>query len=301
MTLKYVDCKIHIKLIQSRKYIVEGEDMKINFKGTVIILVIAILVVGTMAITNWKPSTKTVELKDSELNSKIVTGAPIKDTGITRYDIDTKRYTGYILEIKDPKRIKLGYSKNLGKDGEKTSDIAKDNNAVAAINGGVFYEKGSGFPAGILISNEKVMNDNNNLKSYVVGNNQDGKLLVGKYNVEELRNLKVVDAVSCITGILVDGVGQISGDRDYGFQPRTAIGQKKDGTIIFLVLDGRQIDKVGATLKEVQDIMLEHNGYNAVNLDGGSSTTMYYNGSVINKPCSADGERKIPTAFYVTP
>ena len=66
-----------------------------------------------------------------------------------------------------------------------------------------------------------------------------------------------------------------------------------------LVIDGRQGLQAGATIKEVQDIMVQEGAYNAINLDGGASTTMYYNGQVLNNPSDKFGERPIPTIFYV--
>jgi len=85
-----------------------------------------------------------------------------------------------------------------------------------------------------------------------------------------------------------------------GVGPRTAIGQKKDGTVLFLVVDGRQPGySLGATLRDVQDILYEQGCYIAANLDGGSSSTLFYNGSVVNKPADLLGERMIPTTFIV--
>ncbi len=82
--------------------------------------------------------------------------------------------------------------------------------------------------------------------------------------------------------------------------PRTAMGQRKDGTILLLVIDGRQPGySLGATLIDVQNILYEQGAYVAANLDGGSSSTLFYNGKVVNKPCDMLGERMIPTAFIV--
>ena len=90
------------------------------------------------------------------------------------------------------------------------------------------------------------------------------------------------------------------GDGGWGVGPRTAIGQRKDGTVLFLVIDGRQPGySVGATLRDIQNIMYEEGAVIAANLDGGSSSTLYYNGKVINKPADLLGERMIPTAFVV--
>jgi len=89
------------------------------------------------------------------------------------------------------------------------------------------------------------------------------------------------------------------GDGGWGSTSRTAIGQRKDGTVIFLVIDGTFIRGLtGATLKDVQNIMLDYGAVNAANLDGGSSTTLYYKGKVINNPINPLGERMVPTIFY---
>ena len=92
---------------------------------------------------------------------------------------------------------------------------------------------------------------------------------------------------------------QISGDGGFGIAPKTAIGQRQDGAIILLVIDGRDIGSLGATVKEVQEIMYKLGAVNAMNLDGGKSTTMYYDGEIINKPSNSMGERTIATAIIV--
>lgn len=89
------------------------------------------------------------------------------------------------------------------------------------------------------------------------------------------------------------------GDGGWGLAPRTAIGQKKDGTILMLVIDGRQVGSIGATLKDVQEIMLEYGAFNAANLDGGASSVLYYKNKIINHPCSQYGERNAPSFFIV--
>lgn len=67
-----------------------------------------------------------------------------------------------------------------------------------------------------------------------------------------------------------------------------------------LVIDGRQVDSLGATLKNVQDIMLQYGAYNAFNLDGGASSTLVYNNKVVNHPSDIMGERYVPCAFIIT-
>ena len=84
-----------------------------------------------------------------------------------------------------------------------------------------------------------------------------------------------------------------------GVNPRTAIGQRSDGALLLLVLDGRSISTLGATIEDVCSIMLEYGAVNAGNLDGGSSSMMVYEDKIINNCASVTGPRRIPTAFVV--
>ena len=99
--------------------------------------------------------------------------------------------------------------------------------------------------------------------------------------------------------IIINGKRQVKDKAAEGLNPRTAVGQKADGTVIFLVIDGRKINKAGATLYDVQEIMMDRGAVNAGALDGGYSSTMYYKGDVINSPNAWSGERSVATAFYV--
>ncbi|QGU94266.1 exopolysaccharide biosynthesis protein [Clostridium bovifaecis] len=236
------------------------------------------------------------------------------DSTIERYDIEGKTFKGYLLVIRNPKRVRVGYSSNIGKSGETTSKIAKKNGAVAAVNAGGFIDESAngkqwagngGLPRGIIMSKgEVVYNDykNDDIKDDIVAITEKGLLLVGKHSVHELKEKGVKEAVSFGPALIVNGKKAItSGDGGWGKAPRTAIGQRKDGSILLLVLDGKQISRLAATLRDVQDVLYEQGAYNASNLDGGSSTTMYYDGKVINEPDSALGERSIPSVIYVEP
>lgn len=109
------------------------------------------------------------------------------------------------------------------------------------------------------------------------------------------------DAVTFGPPLVKEGKPMITkGDGGWGYAPRTAIGQRNDGAILLMVIDGRQAASVGASLKEVQDLMLQFGVVTASNLDGGSSTCMVYQGKVVNRPSSGYGERPVPTFFVVT-
>ena len=231
------------------------------------------------------------------------------DKEITKYDISTPKFDAYLLEIKDPTRVKVAYSKYLGKNGQKTSEMAKEKKAIAAINGGSFvdtnYAGVGAIPGGFVISGGQVIykDCDEDAKQNVIAFTNKGKLIVGDHSINELKSLEVTEAVCFISPtLIIDGQGQITDKQCDGANPRTAVGQKEDGTVLFLVADGRKnIVKVGASLYDLQEILLKHGALNAGRLDGGYSTTMYYNGDIINSPNEWDGERTVPTALYVEP
>jgi exopolysaccharide biosynthesis protein len=128
---------------------------------------------------------------------------------------------------------------------------------------------------------------------------KDGKLIVGDHTLNDLKKENVVEAVSFRDSLIING--KTVAVQDEGLNPRTAIGQKSDGTVIMIVIDGRSGLKPGASLKELQTLLLQEGAVNASNLDGGSSSTMYFNGEVINNPCDWNGERNVATALYVKP
>jgi exopolysaccharide biosynthesis protein len=84
-----------------------------------------------------------------------------------------------------------------------------------------------------------------------------------------------------------------------GVNPRTAIGQRSDGAILMLVIDGRQASSLGATYADMINVLMEYEAFNAANLDGGSSSMLWYNGEYINKGVILTGSRELPTAFIV--
>ena len=240
--------------------------------------------------------------------TQVLSFKPRTDSTLSLQKIETTRFVGYLLEIPNPQRIQVATAEDIQEKGDTTSRIAKKNNAVAAINGGGFYDpNGTGtgrLPYGFIIHEGKyLLGQQVDDKERVdfVGMTRSGNLIAGNYNKKELHDLGVTEGLTFVPPLIMNGKKVIrSGDGGWGISPRSAIGQKKDGTMMFLVIDGRQPGySIGATLVDVQNIMYEKGAYIAANLDGGSSTTLYYNGNVVNKPADLLGERMIPTAFIV--
>ena len=134
----------------------------------------------------------------------------------------------------------------------------------------------------------------------LIGLTSDSKLVLGKYNYQEAMAQGIESAIEFGPYLIVNGKNQITNANSGGIHPRTAIGQKQDGTMIFVVIDGRQVGySIGTNLLELQNIFNKYDAYNAANLDGGSSSTMYYNNKLTNKPSTPAGQRYLPNAFIV--
>lgn len=230
------------------------------------------------------------------------------DTSLNLKHIESSRFKGFLLEIPDPKRIEVATAENMDEKGDTTSGIAKRHDAVAAINAGGFYDaNGTGTgrsPYGFIIHDGRFLLGQNSLDAEVnefVGFNEAGNLIAGTYSKGEIIQMGAKEGISFGPALIVNGEKMITdGDGGWGVGPRTAIGQRKDGTVLFLVIDGRQPGySVGATLRDLQNILYEEGAVIAANLDGGSSSTLYLNGNVVNKPADLLGERMIPTAFIV--
>ncbi len=231
-----------------------------------------------------------------------------EDKTLQLQKIESTRFTGYILEIPDPRRIHVATAANIEEKGDTTSNIAKNNGAVAAINAGGFYDpNGTGtgrLPYGFILREGKyVLGEavGPDEKVEFIGFSREGNLIAGTYNKTELKKMNASEGITFGPPLIVNGEKMITeGDGGWGVGPRTAIGQRKDGTVLFLVIDGRQPGySLGATLKDLQNILYEQGCYIAANLDGGSSSTLFLNGKVVNKPADLLGERMIPTAFIV--
>jgi exopolysaccharide biosynthesis protein len=136
----------------------------------------------------------------------------------------------------------------------------------------------------------------------IVGFDDQGKLILGDMTASQIEEKHIREAVTFGPNLIVDGRPAITGDGGWGIAPRTGIGQMADGTVIFVVIDGRQPTwSIGATLRDLMNVFDDYHAVNAVNLDGGSSSELVYNGKVVNKLWDIFGERYIPTGFVVTP
>ncbi len=215
-------------------------------------------------------------------------------------------YEGYMAVIYDPSRIEVATSSYIGRNGEYLTDISKKNNALVAINGGGFIDennKGSGAtPIGITMSKGKLLSNSGGTFG-LIGFNNENKLLLGKITSTQAKQRGIRDCVSFGPYLILNGEkSQIYGNGGWGKAPRTAIGQRADGIVLFLVLDGNRTLGKGATIKDMIEIFERYGAINASNLDGGTSTSMTVKGKTVNNPTNlsgGSGTRPIPSAFIL--
>lgn len=234
-----------------------------------------------------------------------------KDEGNDLYkviEISGKGYTGHLVAIYDPSKISVCSTKYLGTKGQYLVDMAKENNAVVAINGGGFvdpnYNSLGGVPQGVVIKNGKIISNRSYKKTGgIIGFTDENKLILGKMTAKEALKKGVRDAVTFGPFLIVNGKPSfIKGNGGWGTAPRSAIGQRKDGIVLFLVIDGRMIGRPGADMVDLTEIMQNYGAYNAANLDGGTSCGLVVDGKLINDPINGNGKHKtrwIATGFIV--
>ncbi len=218
-----------------------------------------------------------------------------------------KNIHGYLVAIYEPARITVATSKYLGKSGQYLVDISKANSSFIAINAGGFKDNGGdgngGIPNGITIKNKSFVSISNLYDYNVIGFNSENKLLMGKYTPIQCQLKKIRDAVTFGPILIKNGQkSTIKGNGGGGLSPRSAIGQRADGIVLFLVLDGERNLGKGASYEDVQNIMENYGAVNSACLDGGTSTSLTHGNVLINNPSTSNGEtrtRPISTAFIL--
>lgn len=219
-------------------------------------------------------------------------------------DVTGATFKGKLAIIHDSSRITVGTSGDYkGEEGKTVDQMARAAGAVLAINGGGFEDAGGtgngGTPIGIVISNNQLKYGSLGRTYELIGFDNNNKLVVGNMTGQEALDRGVRDALSFGPILIVNGNPSVVNGTGGGLNPRTAIGQREDGAVLFLVIDGRQPNSLGASYSDVQNVMLEYGAVNAANLDGGSSSRLYYQDAYINNSSSLVGDRGVPTCFLV--
>lgn len=245
-------------------------------------------------------------------------GTDVDINSVELINIEGKTYKGKLLIVQNPKRVYIGTPVAYGndKEGVTTLNMVKNDNALYGINGGGFYDTGKGnggIPTGrensdgIVISKGVLMFGVKNQEYEVIGINKQGILVLGKMTAQQALDNGIVEALNFGPYLVMNGKAcEVGGFTEAGLNPRSAIGQRADGAMLILTIDGRQPSSMGATYEDLIEIMMNYGAVNAANLDGGSSTYMAQNSETGNNPqiitqcASLYGPRKMATSILVS-
>jgi exopolysaccharide biosynthesis protein len=217
------------------------------------------------------------------------------------------KYDAHLVAIYDPSRVRLISSKsfNTGTGQERIKDMCKRHNGIVCINGGRFNDTtgyGSDIPKGTLIKDGKIIWSDTSKATNLIGFNKDNKLVLTRATAKEAVNMGIRDALQFGPFLIVNGKRSfVRGNGGWGIANRSVIGQREDGIVLFLVIDGRIPSSIGADMNDLCDIMENYGAVNAANLDGGASSELTINNKIINRPVAGgkDGLRWQPTFWVV--
>lgn len=275
---------------------------------------------------------------DAEVNTELITIADdvasaetdeyFDENGIRIDEITGRTFFAKMMVIKDPARISSTTiypwsDMNHSKDGKTLEELVTEGDYLAGINGGEYESAGNwgGRPKGVVVCQGEIQFNQPENGDVLVGFSKDHKLVIKDISCFSPENAQkvveeneIMDAVcfkdlngtdnNHFTKLIVNGEAtQITGSGS-GANPRTAIGQRADGAVLFLVCDGRGASgHLGATAADVISIMQDYGAVNAANLDGGSSSSMYYDGQYEMTSVTlyySTSSWRLPTAFVVT-
>ena len=237
-------------------------------------------------------------------------------------------YNAHIMIVRDPSKVYLGTSTenfSTSSPGTRIDDQIETDGAIAGVNAGAFFDNGTSDPSvgsvpeGLVYSKGVCKwttgSPPNGIKGFA-GFNKDNILVVAQDNLSKAQAEELNIRDGCCFGpvLIMNGeINQEAYNSNSGWNPRTAIGQRKDGAVVFVCIDGRQAGSAGGTYKDVIDIMIEYGVVNACNMDGGSSSIMVYRDTyglfgeagtvqVINSySLLQERPRKMPTFWMVAP
>ena len=298
------------------------------------------LFVTTILETGQLKFLASVFLSDSEI-SEIVSQNSLStmkeevDTGLITVDENTEKelieihkvsgnnFEGTMMIVNDPSKISLATTYPWSEYGKELDKLVTENNAIAGINGGLYYSDANkgGRPLGVTVSNGEIQDMSLGATGlHLIGFDEDNILRIidiSNMNRNEIETLitteKIRDAVSFqeeasdsnnhFVKLIINGEKRELNGMGSGANPRTAIGQREDGSVLLLVTDGRgKNGHLGATAADLIEIMSEYGAINAANIDGGSSSTMYYNGEYLMDSVTfyySNSSWRLPTAFIV--
>ena len=219
------------------------------------------------------------------------------EENIVILEIKKSNFKAKLVLVDDPSRVFLGVTDYKGSRGEFICDYLEKENAVVGVNASGFNDIGGvslgGEVTGQCVSKGEYWGTYSSQYT-LVGFDKNDSLVVG--GIADWKEYNIRDGFQYKPTLILDGKKVVEDSAGWGLQPRTVIGQCKNGVVLMLVVDGRQVGySIGATMEDCADILLQYGAVTAGACDGGSSSVIGYDGEVINKPCARD----MPTGRYL--
>ena len=226
------------------------------------------------------------------------------DDGIILDKVAGEGYSGFMLIVRNPARVIMGsVVENFGRRGYTVAELAEHFDAVAGMNAGGFQDpngQGNGsLPNSTLVFDGTLYYDSWGNGTGFAGFDDKYILHVGQFSRQDIIDNNIQYGAAFGPVLVANGVAKDDSFFNEAVNPRTAIGQRADGAVLMLVIDGRQVTSLGARYSDLVKIMLRYGAVNACNMDGGSSSMMWYQGGYVNNTSSVVGIRPIPSSWLV--
>lgn len=261
---------------------------------------------------------------DAEVDENLINTDGNKEKELIEiHNVSGDGFEGTMMVVNDPAKISLATTYPWSEYGKELGVIVDEAGAIAGVNGGIYYSSGNkgGRPYGVTVSNGKIQDITLGWSGlYLIGFDENNLLRIislegmNKSAVEKMvKEEKIRDAISFqeessdannhFVKLIINGEKRELSGKGSGQNPRTAIGQRKDGSVLILVTDGRgKNGHLGATASDLIEIMAEYGAVNAANIDGGSSSSLYYNKKYLRTSVTfyyTNSSWRLPTAFVV--
>ena len=254
-----------------------------------------------------EPEVELAQAKESEILTipSIQVELDKNGDGIEIEHIYAGTYEGYMMIVHDPEDVSIAINPHLGSGAAapELEDYVEMYHAAGGINGGGFADEGGtgngSIPAGIVIMDGELISGG--AAQPILGITKDHKLITTTCTGQEALDMGIVEAVTFGPTFINNGqvVYQPGTDNLNMLNPRTAVGQKADGTFLLLVIDGRGPSSFGAKYEDVVEIFQKYDAVMAGNLDGGNSSVMIYDNQYIHYPVSMYDSRNLPSVILV--
>ena len=246
------------------------------------------------------------------------------ENGVRIEEISGRTFFAKMMIIKEPGAVSVGSVYPWGEYGQELGTLVENSGAIGGINGGLYKSDGNtgGQPLGVVVQNGEITCNNPGINGlYMIGFNEDNFLIIKDLAgmnaaafTQYVADEKIRDAVAFqdeasdsdnhFVPLIINGEARKLDGAGSGANPRTAIGQRADGAVLLLVTDGRGYGgHLGATASDLIAIMQDYGAVNAANLDGGSSSSMYYKGVYEMSSVTfyyQNSSWRLPTAFVVS-